>query len=104
MRTRERGFLREHVQEERYEDDNYDRDDDDDDDDVLALPAEIRAFAERIIGMESLKMEMMKETERCRLEMEKKRIQMILDSQRRIVDSIGRAFGSNKRIKITEQI
>ena len=45
----------------------------------------------------------MKETERCRLEMEKKRIQMILESQRRIVDSIGRAFGSNKRIKITQQ-
>jgi len=99
MRSGERGFLRERVEEERGEDDDDDRDDD-----VLALPAEIRAFAERFIGMESLKMEMMKETERCRLEMEKKRIQMILDSQRRIVDSIGRAFGSNKRIKITQQI
>ncbi|KAK7382678.1 hypothetical protein VNO80_01650 [Phaseolus coccineus] len=98
MRSGERGFLRERVEEERGEDDDGDRDD------VLALPAEIRAFAERFIGMESLKMEMMKETERCRLEMEKKRIQMILDSQRRIVDSIGRAFGSNKRIKITQQI
>jgi len=101
MRSGERGFLREHVREERDEVDDGDRDDDDD---VLALPAEIRAFAERFVGMESLKMEMMKETERCRLEMEKKRIQMILDSQRRIVDSIGRAFGSNKRIKITQQI
>ncbi|CAJ1949471.1 unnamed protein product [Sphenostylis stenocarpa] len=99
MRSGEKGFLRERV-----EDEDEDDDDDCDDDDVLALPAEIRAFAERFIGMESLKMEMMQETERCRLEMEKKRIQMILDSQQRIVDSIGRAFGSNKRIKITQQI
>ncbi|KAK7389408.1 hypothetical protein VNO78_24427 [Psophocarpus tetragonolobus] len=79
-------------------------DENDEDDDVLGLSAEMRAFAERFVGMESLKMEMVKETERCRLEMEKKRIQMIVDSQRRIVDSIGRAFGSNKRIKITQQI
>ncbi|TKY68627.1 Trihelix transcription factor ASIL2 [Spatholobus suberectus] len=90
MRTSDRGFSREPV--------------DEDDDDVLGLTAEMRAFAESFIGMESLKMEMMKETEMCRLEMEKKRIQMILESQRRIVDSIGRAFGSNKRIKITQQI
>ncbi|XP_014515082.1 trihelix transcription factor ASIL1 [Vigna radiata var. radiata] len=97
MRNGERGFLRERSEEER--DEVEDRDDD-----VLALPAEMRAFADRFIGMESLKMEMMKETGRCRLEMEKKRIQMIVDSQRRIVDSIGRAFGSNKRVKITQQI
>lgn len=62
---------------------------------VLGLTAEIRGFAERIIGMENLKMEMMKETERFRLEMENKRIRMILDSQSRIVDSIERAFGSS---------
>ncbi|GAU17366.1 hypothetical protein TSUD_232420 [Trifolium subterraneum] len=40
-------------------------------------------------------MEMMKETERFRLEMENKRIRMILESQWRIVDSIGKAFGSS---------
>ncbi|RZB60280.1 uncharacterized protein LOC114391175 [Glycine soja] len=97
MRSNKRGFLREHVVvKEEEENEN-------EDDDVLGLSTEMRAFAERFIGMESLKMEMMKETERCRLEMEKKRIQMILETQRRIVDSIGRAFGSNKRIKITQQ-
>ncbi|XP_020213596.1 uncharacterized protein LOC109797854 [Cajanus cajan] len=88
-----RGFARERVDEP-----------DGDDDDVSGLSAEMRAFAERFIGMENLKMEMVKETQRCRLEMEKKRIQMILESQRRIVDSIARAFASNKRIKITHQI
>lgn len=64
--------------------------------DVMAkgLTAELRSFAERIIGLENMKMEMMKETERFRLEMENKRIRMILESQWRIVDSIGKAFES----------
>ncbi|KAI4356404.1 hypothetical protein L6164_000429 [Bauhinia variegata] len=71
---------------------------------VSGLAAEIKGFAERFIGMENLKMEMMKETVRCRLEMENKRIEMILESQQRIVDSIGRAFGSSKRMKISQEI
>ncbi|KAE8038415.1 hypothetical protein FH972_010928 [Carpinus fangiana] len=61
---------------------------------VSELAAEIRAFAERFIGMENLKMEVMKDTERFRMEMENKRIELILESQRRIVDSIERTFGS----------
>lgn len=60
-----------------------------------SLTAELRSFAERIVGLENKKMEMMKETERFRLEMENKRIRMILESQWRIVDSIGKAFGSS---------
>lgn len=82
------------------------RDETDDDDEeeeeeekggVMAkgLTAELRSFAERIVGLENMKMEMMKETERFRLEMENKRIRMILESQWRIVDSIGKAFGSS---------
>ncbi|XP_057453822.1 trihelix transcription factor ENAP1-like [Lotus japonicus] len=74
---------------------------------VLGLTEEIKAFGERFIGLENLKMEMMKETERFRFEMEKKRMRMILESQRRVVDSIGRAFGSSsssKRMKITRPI
>lgn len=71
--------------------------DDDDDERVTAkgLTAELRDFAERIIGLENMKMEMMKETERFRLEMENKRMRLILESQWRIVDSIGRAFRSS---------
>lgn len=71
---------------------------------VSGLAAEMKAFAERFIGMENLKMEMMKETERCRLEMENKRIEMILKSQQRIVDSIGKAFGFPKKMKISPEI
>ncbi|XP_062078526.1 trihelix transcription factor ENAP2 [Humulus lupulus] len=59
---------------------------------VLKLAAEIRAFSERFVGMESMKMEIMKDTERCRREMETKRIEMILHSQNKIVDSITKAF------------
>ena len=60
---------------------------------ILELAAEIRAFSERLVGMESMKMEIIKDTERCRREMETKRIEMILRSQNKIVDSITRAFG-----------
>ncbi|CAL5187899.1 unnamed protein product [Lathyrus oleraceus] len=59
------------------------------------LTAELKSFAERIVGLENMKMEMMKETERFRLEMENKRIRMIIESQCRIIDSIGRVFGSS---------
>ncbi|PON60810.1 Myb-like domain containing protein [Trema orientale] len=59
---------------------------------VLELAKEIRAFSERIVGMESMKMEIIKDTERCRREMETKRIDMILRSQNKIVDSITKAF------------
>lgn len=60
---------------------------------VVELATEIKAFAKRLIGVENMRMEIMKETERCRLEMENKRIDMIVQSQRKIVDSIDRAFG-----------
>ncbi|XP_058777972.1 trihelix transcription factor ENAP2 [Vicia villosa] len=75
-------------------------DDDDDEEEeegamATELTAELRSFAESIIGLENMKMEMMKETERFRLEMENKRMRMILESQWRIIDSIGRVFGSS---------
>ncbi|KAA8543484.1 hypothetical protein F0562_021021 [Nyssa sinensis] len=63
---------------------------------VAELAAEIRVFAERLVRMENKKMEMMRETERCRMEMENKRMEMILQSQRKIVDTIGTAFSSRK--------
>ncbi|XP_052170638.1 trihelix transcription factor ENAP1 [Diospyros lotus] len=71
---------------------------------VSQLAAEIKAFAERFVKIENKKIEMMRETERCRLEMESKRMEMILDSQRKIVDSIARAFASHKKIKMSQDI
>ncbi|EEF41237.1 trihelix transcription factor ASIL1 [Ricinus communis] len=69
----------------------------------LELAGEIRAFTERIVGMERKKMQMMKETERWRMEMENKRIEMILDSQRKIVDMISTAFGSPEDLKMEQE-
>lgn len=85
------------------DEDDGDEEEEEEEEGVLAsgLTAEIRDFAESIIWVENLKMEMMKETERFRLEMEKKRIGMILESQWKIVDSIGKAFGSSKRTKVS---
>ncbi|PNY13416.1 hypothetical protein L195_g010070 [Trifolium pratense] len=81
------------------EEEEEEEDDDEEEDEgvtmMKGLTAELRGFAERIVGLENMKMEMMKETERFRLEMENKRIRMILESQWRIVDSIGKAFGSS---------
>lgn len=83
-------------QQQRDETDD-EEEEEDEEEGVMAksLTAELRSFAERIVGLENKKMEMMKETERFRLEMENKRIRMILESQWRIVDSIGKAFGSS---------
>lgn len=70
---------------------------------VLKLAGEIRGFARRFIGMENMKMEILKETERSRMEMESKRMDMILQSHRKIVDSIAKAFQSSDQFKMAQQ-
>lgn len=94
---------------------SYDDGDDSDDDDEeeeeeeggggggMELAAEIRGFTERFMGMESKKIEMMQETERYRREMEKKRMEMIVEAQRKMVETIGRAFGAHKRAKMAQE-
>ncbi|KGN44604.1 hypothetical protein Csa_016203 [Cucumis sativus] len=66
------------------------------------LAAEIRLFADRLVGMENWKMDMMKEAEMNRIAMENKRMEMILESEKKIVNSIAKAFGCppSKRLKI----
>lgn len=68
------------------------------------LAAEIKGFAERFMKMEHKKIEMMRETERYRMEIEKKRMDMILEAQRKVVDTIGRAFGAHKKVKTAQEI
>ncbi|KAM1031750.1 hypothetical protein ACFX15_034833 [Malus domestica] len=65
---------------------------------VVELADEMRAFAQQLMGVEKRRMKMMKETERYRVEMEKRRISMILQSQQKIVDSINTAFGSSNKL------
>ncbi|OMO89274.1 hypothetical protein CCACVL1_07947 [Corchorus capsularis] len=61
----------------------------------LELAVEIRRFTEKFMRMERKRMDMMQETERFRIEMENRRIEMILNSQRKIVDVISESFGSD---------
>lgn len=111
------GFLRDTMnkrkREEMVEDENDDDGDDDDDNGEeegerrkgveLGLAEEIRAFAQRIVGMERKKMEMMKETEKWRMEMENRRMEMILDSQRKIVSMISDAFDSQEDLQMEQE-
>nr|GLL30806.1 trihelix transcription factor ASIL2 [Ipomoea trifida]GMD17250.1 trihelix transcription factor ASIL1 [Ipomoea batatas] len=64
------------------------------------LAAEIRGFAERFMRVEKRKIEMMRDTGRYRIEMEKKRLDMILETQRKIADSVSRILEPNKRVKM----
>ncbi|KAK3021646.1 hypothetical protein RJ639_046370 [Escallonia herrerae] len=85
-------------------------DDDNDSDDEeeegggvgMGLAGEIKAFAESFVRVEKKKIEMMRDTERFRAEMENKRMEMILESHRKIVDTIHRAFGSHKKTKVAQ--
>ncbi|KAK8506060.1 hypothetical protein V6N12_074117 [Hibiscus sabdariffa] len=70
----------------------------------VGLAVEIRRFAERFERMERKKMEIMHESERFRMEMEKKRIEMILDSQKKMLDAISASFGLNKRVTVEEDL
>ncbi|XP_030472800.2 trihelix transcription factor ASIL1 [Syzygium oleosum] len=59
---------------------------------VWEIAGEIRGFAERYVGMENVKMEMVRESERWRMELERKRMDLIAESQGKILDAIAKAF------------
>ncbi|PIA52072.1 hypothetical protein AQUCO_01000154v1 [Aquilegia coerulea] len=67
------------------------------------LASVVRAFGEGFVKVENMKLEMMKEAEKHRIEMEKKRMEMIQESQRCIVDAIAKTFESNKKPKMTQE-
>ncbi|KAL5705189.1 hypothetical protein ACHQM5_023526 [Ranunculus cassubicifolius] len=67
------------------------------------LASVIRSFGEGFVKVENMKLEMMKETEMHRIEMEKKRMEMILESQRCIVDAIAKTFDSHNKSKKTRE-
>ncbi|KAE8730596.1 Sec14p-like phosphatidylinositol transfer family protein [Hibiscus syriacus] len=70
----------------------------------VGLAVEIKRFAERFERMERKNMEIILETERFRMEMENQRIEMVLHSQKKIVDVISATFGLNKRVKVEEDL
>ncbi|PSS11856.1 Trihelix transcription factor [Actinidia chinensis var. chinensis] len=65
---------------------------------VAEMVAAVKALGDGIVRMERMKMDMAREVEAMRMEMEMKRTEMILDSQQRIVEAFAKAF-SEKRNK-----
>ncbi|XP_068638286.1 trihelix transcription factor ENAP1-like [Aristolochia californica] len=70
---------------------------------VSELAAVIRSFGQGFVRMEKMKMEMMRETERSRMEMERRRTKMILDSQTRMAEALKTAISSVKRSRKLEK-
>ncbi|KAJ0984539.1 hypothetical protein J5N97_002895 [Dioscorea zingiberensis] len=61
---------------------------------MAGLAAVVRRFAEGFERLEKRRMEMMREVERDRMEMEARREEMVLESQRCLVESIAAAFAA----------
>jgi len=69
------------------------------------LAPQMREFAERFVRIEEKKMEVMRENGRFRMEVENKRMQMILVSQQKTVDMISKVFASaQNRMKMTQDL
>lgn len=67
---------------------------------VGGMVAALRMVGDGFMRMERVKMDMVRETERMRMEMELKRTEMILDSQQRLVDAFVKGVvGEVKRKK-----
>ncbi|MQM12390.1 hypothetical protein Taro_045307 [Colocasia esculenta] len=63
------------------------------------MVAAVRMLGDGFIRVEEMKMEMAREMEKLRMEMELKRTEMILESQRRIVDAFVRGVGHENKKK-----
>ncbi|XP_023528712.1 trihelix transcription factor ASIL2-like [Cucurbita pepo subsp. pepo] len=66
-------------------------------DPVAEMVSAIKTLGDGFVRMERMKMEMAREIEAMRMEMEIKRTEMILDSQQRIVEAFAKAVTENKK-------
>ncbi|XP_031492097.1 trihelix transcription factor ENAP2-like [Nymphaea colorata] len=66
---------------------------------LLELASAVRSIGDGLMRVENLKMEMMRDMERSRMDMEMKRTEMILESQREIAEVIAKAYCSKKKYK-----
>ncbi|KAG7028740.1 Trihelix transcription factor ASIL2, partial [Cucurbita argyrosperma subsp. argyrosperma] len=66
-------------------------------DPVTEMVSAIKALGDGFVRMERMKMEMAREIEAMRMDMEIKRTEMILDSQQRIVEAFAKAVSENKK-------
>lgn len=80
-----------------------DEEEEEEEDPMSELASVVRSFGEGLVRVEKMKMEMMREAEKNRMEMEMKRTEMIMKSQQRIADAIADAFGSRKKPKNSQE-
>ncbi|KAL5560525.1 hypothetical protein UlMin_036736 [Ulmus minor] len=66
-------------------------------DPVVEMVSAIKTLGEGFVRMEEMKMQMAREIETMRMEMEMKRTGMILDSQQRIVEAFAKAVSDKKK-------
>uniref|UniRef100_A0A1J3HKJ2 Trihelix transcription factor ASIL2 n=1 Tax=Noccaea caerulescens TaxID=107243 RepID=A0A1J3HKJ2_NOCCA len=74
-------------------------DGDDDDDPMVEIANAIKLLGDSLLRTEQTKMEMTKEIEAMRMEMEMKRTKMILESQQRIVEAFAKSMSDNTEEK-----
>lgn len=95
-----KGFYQEdNGEEEEEEEVEVEGSDDEEEEEGVAvqLAAEIKGFAERFVKMENKKIEMIRDTERYRMEMENKRMEMILESRKMLLEIVNKAFSSSHK-------
>lgn len=68
-------------------------------DPVEEMVSAVRSLGEGFMRMEQMKLEMAREVEKMKMDMELKRTEMILDSQQRIVDAFAKGFSAKKKAK-----
>ncbi|XP_043697876.1 trihelix transcription factor ASIL2-like [Telopea speciosissima] len=68
-------------------------------DPVSDMVTSIRMLGEGFVKMEQRKIDVAREIERMRMDMEMKRTEMILESQQRIVEAFAKGFSGKKKIK-----
>ncbi|ESQ39105.1 hypothetical protein EUTSA_v10001488mg [Eutrema salsugineum] len=68
---------------------------DDDDDPMVEIASAIKLLGDTLLRTEQTKMEMTREIEAMRMEMEMKRTKMILESQQRIVEAFAKSMSEN---------
>lgn len=72
--------------------------------DVFAeMAVAIRSFGEGFLRVERMKMEMAREMEKARIDMELKRTEMMLDAQRKMVDAFVKGYTGKKRTRASAE-
>lgn len=70
---------------------------------IREMASAVRMLGDGFLRIEQMKMEMTREIEKVRMEMELERTELILDTHRRIVDALLKGFSGKKRAKASPE-